>query len=199
MSHTIVPVWQKVDEALENELVAFWIAEKVFATEAPARARAKEVVCIGRDAGGKIAGLCSAVPRILPRLRERLYYYRSYVRPADRLGGLGLEILLAAKTTLSEYEAARDKPQCVGIVMEIENVALAQQWNHAFWHPSGFSFIGYSPRGLDMRVWYFEGARLQRLRIRPAARPAGARPVAGARRVAGGGAARRPIARRQPS
>jgi hypothetical protein len=201
MEHTITSVWQKVDAALEQELVEFWLAEKVFAGEAPARTRAKEVVCIGRDGAGKIAGVCSVAPRILPRLRERMYYYRSYVRPADRLGGLALNLLLAAKTTLFEFETAREKPQCVGILMEIENRELAKKWNHAFWHPSGFSFIGYSPRGFDLRVWYFEGVRLQRLRIRPAAGAAAARPAVAARRqqIVRGGAARRPSPQRRPS
>jgi hypothetical protein len=197
MEHTIKAVWQNVGAALENELVAFWVAEKVIRTEAPARARAKEVVCIARDADGKIAGVCSVSPRLVPRLRERLYYYRSYVRAAERRGGLALNLLLAAKTTLFEYETSQAKPQCVGIVLEIENRQVAQLRNEACWPRTGFSFIGYSPRGFDLRVWYFEGLRLQRLRARPAS--AAARPGAAAPASRRAAAASRPPVRRRPS
>ena len=187
MDYTIGPVWQNVDAALEQELVDFWIAEKVFATEGPARARAGEVVCVGRAPDGKIAGVCSVVPRILPRLRERMYYYRSYVRAADRKQGLALQVLKSGKEPLQGFQAALPKPRVIGIVLEIENRAVAAYHNEAFWRLTGYTFIGYSPRGFDMRVQYFDGARLQRLR--PAAGGAGAGAAA---RPRGGAARRRP-------
>jgi len=33
------------------------------------------------------------------------------------------------------------------------------QWAH--WNTTGFSYIGKSPRGLDLRMCYFRGARLK--------------------------------------
>ncbi|MBP6514895.1 MAG: hypothetical protein KA224_06915 [Steroidobacteraceae bacterium] len=169
MDYEVIPVWQKLDAALEQEVVAFWLAEKVFAAEGPARARAKEIICIGRGADGGIAGVCSAVAKVVPRLRERLYFYRSYVRAADRRKGLALELLKAARPVLESYEASLPAPQCIGVLLEIENRGLADYQGAALWKQTGYAFIGYSPRGLDMRVRYFDGARLQRLEIRPPA------------------------------
>jgi hypothetical protein len=185
MAHAITPVWHKLNSVLEEELVDFWLEEKVFASDVPARDRTREVVCIARGADGRIAGVCSAVTKIVPRLRERLYYYRSYVRPADRRSEVAINLLHAAKKLLQAHEAGLDKPQCIGIVIELENRQLAAHLNDARWTATEFSFIGYSPRGYDMRVWYFPEAKLQRLRLRrPAktasrsARSVGARPVA---------------------
>jgi hypothetical protein len=176
VDHSIVSAWQQLTPALEEELVDFWLEQQVFAGDVPARARAREVVCIGRAADGRIAGVCSASPRIVARLRERLYYYRSFVRPADRRGGLAINLLLSAKQVLEAHEASLASPQCVGVILEIENRELADYHNQAYWHLTGFSFIGYSPRGLDLRTWYFEGARLQRLHVKASpARPAARR------------------------
>lgn len=202
MEHTITAVWQKIDEALETELVEFWLAEKVLATEGPARTLAKTVVCVGRNDAGKIVGVCSVAERVLPRLRERLYYYRSYVTKTERRSGLALNLLLAAKTTLFEFETAKAKPRCVGILIEVASPVLNKTLGQAVWTRSGFSFIGYSPRGFDLRVWYFEGVRLQRLRRAvPAGAAAGRTAPAGARRqqAVRRGAVRRPGPGRNPT
>jgi len=46
------------------------------------------------------------------------------------------------------------------LLMELENPLLAARYNSAEGAAAGTTFIGYSPRGMQLRVSYFEGATL---------------------------------------
>jgi len=157
---TITQVWKKVTPELETELVKFWISNKAIASEDDAAKRTKQVVCIARDDSGAIVGASTAHPRIVPRLRQPMYYYRNFLAESVRGQRLGREFLQQTKQALQEYNLALAKPLCLGLIIEIENKRLAAEHNEAQWKETGFTFIGYSPKGLTLRVWYFEGVRL---------------------------------------
>ena len=160
MAVTITQVWKKVTPELETELVKFWISNKAIASEDDAAKRTKQVVCIARDDSGAIVGASTAHPRIVPRLRQPMYYYRNFLAESVRGQRLGREFLQQTKQALQEYNLALAKPLCLGLIIEIENKRLAAEHNEAQWKETGFTFIGYSPKGLTLRVWYFDGARL---------------------------------------
>jgi hypothetical protein len=48
--------------------------------------------------------------------------------------------------------------------MEIENQSLMKVRNDAVWREDGMNvvFIGRTPDGRHIRVWYFDGARIPR-------------------------------------
>jgi hypothetical protein len=46
------------------------------------------------------------------------------------------------------------------VLVELENRQLAGHYDRAYVPEGDSVFIGYSPRGLQLRVSYFEGARL---------------------------------------
>jgi hypothetical protein len=61
---------------------------------------------------------------------------------------------------LEAYARENDYP-CIGMLLELENQGFSDTLRRAHWTGIGFSYIGVSPRGLDLRVWYFRGARLK--------------------------------------
>ncbi|HEX5757359.1 MAG TPA: hypothetical protein VFY12_13550 [Arenimonas sp.] len=154
-------VWQNVSPALQQEIVDFWIAENALRDPEAARRRARQAVCIARGSDGQLAGLCSVEARVVPRLRQRLYYYRTYVGAAHRGSKLIYPMLLQARQLLQDYNRQLPEPECIGILIEFENKSLGQHFPIAFDDTSKFGFIGYSPRGLDLRVSYFDGVQLQ--------------------------------------
>jgi hypothetical protein len=156
---TVSKVWKNITPELEEEIVRFWMDNKAIATDKDAAKRAKQVVCIARDDKGMIAGVSTAHPRIVPRLRQPMYYYRNFIAEGARGQKLAPEFLEMSKQALQEYNLGLSKPLCLGIIIELENKGLAQHRNEAQWK-EGFTFIGYSPKGLTLRVWYFEGVRL---------------------------------------
>jgi hypothetical protein len=177
MAATVSKVWKNVSPELEAELVRFWTENGAIGAENAAAMRAKQVVCIARDEKGALVGASTAHPRIVPRLRQPMYYYRNFIAEGARGQQLAPEFLEQSKQVLQEYNLGLSKPLCLGIIIELENKGLAAHRNEAQWK-EGFTFIGYSPKGLTLRVWYFEGVKL----FAPARlkRPAGA----GQRRVA---------------
>ena len=120
MKIEIVPVWKALTPELSAELVAFWNDQNAIRNAAEAGRRSEQVVCIARDAEGALCGVATAIVKVLPRLRQPMYYYRQ----------------------------------------EIENATIAAAYRRA--HEPGFeaTFIGYSPRGLQLRVSYFDAAVL---------------------------------------
>jgi hypothetical protein len=176
VSFNIVPVWRNVTPELQAELADFWLSHKAIADPERANLRAKQAVCVLRDADGALCGVATAILQIRPRLRQPLYYFRQFLAPNVRRQQQALPMFRAACAALEA--ANRDKPESLGVLMEIENPDLARIFSHVVGSRTGGVFIGYSPRGYQLRVVYFEGAKLfppaQLRRRRP---PAAAQPV----------------------
>ena len=81
-----------------------------------------------------------------------------------------LPFYLRAKQVLQDYNASLDRPESLGILLEVENSKIAAAYKHAYEPAFDATFIGYSPRGLQLRVSYFENAVL--LAPTPLRRPA---------------------------
>jgi hypothetical protein len=98
--------------------------------------------------------------KVLPRLGQPMYYYRCFVGRAWRTRGVARTLLRHAQKVLETYARENDYP-CIGMLLELENEGFSDTLRRAHWTGLGFSYIGVSPRGLDLRVWYFRGARLK--------------------------------------
>jgi len=156
----IVPVWKALTPELSAELVAFWNDQNAIRNAAEAGRRSEQVVCIARDAEGALCGVATAIVKVLPRLRQPMYYYRQFFAPALRGQHQELTFFQQAKRILQDYNAGLDTSESLGILLEIENAKIAAAYRRA--HEPGFeaTFIGYSPRGLQLRVSYFDAAVL---------------------------------------
>jgi len=156
----IIPVWKDPSPEVAAELVAFWRDQNAIQNETAATRRAEQVVCIARDAGGVLCGVATAVVKVLPRLRQPMYYYRQFFAKALRGQHQELVFFQRAKQILQDYNTGLDKPESLGILLELENAKIAAAYRRA--HEPGFdaTFIGYSPRGLQLRVSYFDNAVL---------------------------------------
>lgn len=161
MKSEFFPVWQQVTPALTQELVAFWREHNAISDEAAAQQRTQQVVCIARDKEGALCGVGTAVLKIIPRLRQPTYYYRQFFSKALRGQHQELTFFQRCKQVLQDYNASLKRPESLGILLEIENAKIAATYKRAI--EPGFEavFIGYSPRGLQLRVSYFDDATLQ--------------------------------------
>ncbi len=175
MALEIIPVWKQITPELETELVDFWVKNKALGDAKQAAQRAKQVACIARSEQGEIVGVSTAMPRVVPRLKQPMFYYRNFITEGYRGQQLAPPFLEKTKQALQAYNSAQEKPVCLGMLIELENKALAAHRNEAQWK-EGFTFIGYSPKGLHMRVWYFDGARVGPPRTAKKRAKAGARP-----------------------
>lgn len=156
MKVEIQPVWKQVTPELAAELTALWRDNRVSVEES----RADQAVCVVRGEDGALCGVATATVKVLPRLRQPMYYYRMFFSPLLRGHQQFLPVFQAAKRVLQDYNAGLDKPESLGLLLELENGKLGKAYPHA--HEPAFDaiFIGYSPRGLQLRVSYFEDAVL---------------------------------------
>jgi hypothetical protein len=162
MTPEIVPVWKAVTPAIAAGLDELWARSGAVPDGAGRATRAAQAVCIARDPArpDAILAVGTAVVRVLPRLRQPMYYYRQYFADEFRGGRQTVPFFNRARQALQEYNAALERPEALGVLLEIENPMLAKRYDRAVESDAGSVFIGYSPRGLQLRVSYFDDARL---------------------------------------
>ncbi|HYX12603.1 MAG TPA: hypothetical protein VE817_11480 [Candidatus Acidoferrum sp.] len=156
----------RLDAALTGNLVAFWTGHGVL-DEATARARLGEVICVRLGPGGEVVGVNSAFPDEAPVVGRRFWIYRRFLSPradaeAER------EMLEAARAELERgFTGAPGEP--VGLCVLVADRALIARRPEAVWPlgdvsarwpGGGLVFAGYTDSGVQVRVSYFEGARI---------------------------------------
>ena len=156
MKIDIVPVWKQVTPELATELLSMWRDNRVTVEEA----RAAQAVCVLRDEAGALCGVVTAVIKVLPRLRQPMYYYRMFFTRALRGHQQFLPAFTCARQVLQDYNAKLETPESLGLLLELENDKLGKAYPHAHEPAFDATFIGYSPRGLQLRVSYFDNAVL---------------------------------------
>ena len=160
MKVEFVPVWKQVTPDLAQELMAFWQASKAVVEPGAAATRALQAVCVARDGNGALCGVATAVVKALPRLRQPTYYYRQFFAKALRGQHQELAFFQFAKRVLQDYNAALPKAESLGILLEIENAKIAAAYKQAVVPGFDAVFLGYSPRGMQLRASYFSKAVL---------------------------------------
>jgi hypothetical protein len=85
---TFHPVWKQVTPELAQEIVAFWKQHNAIGDQAVANARAEQAVCVARDDAGQLCGVGTAIVKVLPRLRQPMYYYRQFFARATSGAGV---------------------------------------------------------------------------------------------------------------
>ncbi len=146
---------------LTEELVAFWKDNQAIENDAQARQRAQQAVCTLRDESGALTGVATAIVKVLPRLRQPMYYYRIFLARSVRGHDTFLPMVAHSKQTLHEYNKCLKQPESLGLLFELENGKLGKAYPHAYEPTFDATFIGYSPRGMQLRVTYFSNAMLQ--------------------------------------
>ena len=123
--------------------------------------RVKQSVCIARTDDGKLIAVCTVQPKLVPRLRQLLYNYRTFVGAEHRNSKLVYPMAVTARLALQAYTRSLAQPECIGIIIEFENKVLGQAYRRATNDESKLNFFGYSQKGLEMRVSYFDDIDLQ--------------------------------------
>ena len=153
------PAWKNVSEELVTELIDLWGRSQAIPNPDQAAQRARQAVCVARDESGAVCGVGTAVIRVLSRLRQPLYYYRQFFAPEFRGHKQTVPFFNGARRLLEEYNVSLPMPDSLGVLVELESQQLVARYERAYEPAADSTFIGYSPRGLQLRVSYFKNAR----------------------------------------
>lgn len=109
------------------------------------------------DTGG-LAGVSTAYIAYQPQLAMPLWHYRVYVAPEHRTSGLMIWLAREGRKHLSARFASGRDARAGGVVFEMEARGVERAFPHAYWFPTGVSFVGLNAKGLRVRVHYFPHA-----------------------------------------
>lgn len=158
-AHTPLPIEVVAgqDWRLSDELVRFWTTEGVCG-EAAARARVPEAACVLRDHDGSIAGVSTASPHPLPFLGGRLFWvYGLHLRRRDP-GALDAMLAATWRALAARFDPAARGP--LGLCLLLDDPAERQRRPEAVWADPPLVYGGYLDDGRQIRVGYFDGARI---------------------------------------
>jgi hypothetical protein len=139
-------------------VMAFWTKERALG-EAEAARRLPQVVCVLRDPDGAIAGVNSAYPGAVELLGGRQFWvYRSRFRegvPAEARDNM----VAAAYDALGEgFDPAAGGP--LGLCLLIADRDEMARRPEAEWRDPRILYAGYQADGAQVRVGYFDGAKV---------------------------------------
>ncbi|MGQ0699255.1 MAG: hypothetical protein ACT4PZ_13540 [Panacagrimonas sp.] len=161
--YELTNLWEAPSEALRQDVIRFWVAERALPLEVDIAARAAQVLLLARDQTGAIAGVCTAYNAVHPRIEHLMFHFRAFIAPQARRQNLARTLTLAAQKYLETHNQ-RLPPQekALGLIMEVEATVLKTSpvTRQACWPSTQMQFIGRTPGGAHLRVWYFEDAPL---------------------------------------
>lgn len=160
VAFNVTPVWKQITPEIKVEVLEFWKHNHAIGDPERAQQRADEVVCLARGDDGELCAISTAVIRVLPRLMQPMYYYRLFLARSARGQGQVIPFYNKAREVLQAHNASLPEPESLGVLLELESRYLGAYYKDAHVAEADSTFIGYSPRGLQLRVSYFEGARL---------------------------------------
>ena len=153
--YRLVPVYGRVPEELRAEIITMWRIANVLPPD-EARRRVDEVVIAVRNPAGELAGVNTAFVQQVPGGSGNWYFYRTFVREADRgVSGLPSACLRAAIAVL------RDHPHPaapLGIVAVVENPRLSNPGSVRRMERLGLHRIGRDRDDRDVWCLRFDGA-----------------------------------------
>jgi hypothetical protein len=156
----IVDDWPGASPESAAAVAAFWLAEGAFDQHAQVQQRLPQLVAHALAPDGSVAGVCTAHAMTPPQLAQPMYYWRTFIGARWRSTPLVMQLLKHSCRLLEGHARAHDFP-CIGVLLELENTRFRERGRAAQWWNPRFTYIGRSPRGLDVRVLYFKGARLR--------------------------------------
>ena len=155
---TIAVARGRLTAPLSEEIVRFWV-ENGALDEAAGRARLPEVVCVLRYSDGSLVGVNSAYSEAVPLIGGRSFWvYRSFLLPAAR-GAWDAMVRRAFAVLAAEFDpAAAAGP--IGLCVPIADRELLERRPEAEWQDPRLLYAGYTGDGRQLRVAYFDGARV---------------------------------------
>jgi hypothetical protein len=155
----IRPAWRREDPELERDVIAFWRQLEILPPGVAPEARAKELCCLGY-VGGEVVAVSTAVIEVLPFLRARFALLRIAVNPAHRRRHLAVEIAKASRNVLEQWSLEAPQEKVQGMAAVIQAATLDELKRLPQWPRSGLNLVGYTQDGQQIRVAWFDHARL---------------------------------------
>jgi hypothetical protein len=127
-------------------------------------ARAEEL-CLAAYGDGELVGVSTMVLETVPQLRCRLGFRRCLVAPEHRQQGLARKLGINSRALLAQWSQDNPQEKVLGMATIVESQMLDEVSKIPVWPNApglnGLVLVGYTPAGQQVRVSWFEHARLE--------------------------------------
>jgi len=147
--YSVETVYGRLNKELAQEIVKFWMQQRVLPNIETARKRVRQVIDVIRNDAGEIVGLNSVYVAPYRNKADNYLFYRLYIRPKDRRPGLARNATEHLVETVRAHPELR--PGIKGLVAVTENPKLTREAARRQLQRIGFEYDGRGPKGLD--VW----------------------------------------------
>jgi len=155
-----VSTWRNLSSDDAERVRLFWRSHDAITDLRDAERRLAQVVMYALAPDGSIAGVSTAMPMLQPRFGQPMYYFRAFIAPAWRRSKLVRDLTNRSCDTLEAFARERGFP-CIGVLLELENQGFYRALRKPVWWNPRFYYVGRSERGLEVRAYYFDGAKLK--------------------------------------
>jgi hypothetical protein len=153
-------VWQTKDEALKQEITAFWIKEGAMANSAAAAQRLPQVIFLAREENGTIAAVSSIYEQYNEQLKNSFYYMRTFIPTRFQETNIAPQLIIHIRDYLNESFVSGSQRKNIGLILEVQDPVLQKKHNDAIWPESGMVYVGKNAQGAHQRVVYFSDAHI---------------------------------------
>ena len=160
---SIVDAWQRNDARIAADAIDLWKRLDALPANLDPAVRAKEL-CAAAYLGRELIGVSTMVLETLPQLRCRLGFFRCLVAPEHRQQGLARKLGIHSRALLAQWSEDNPREKVLGMATIVESPALDAFSKIPIWPSApglnGLALVGYTRAGRQIRVWWFEHARL---------------------------------------
>jgi hypothetical protein len=153
------PAWRRDDTGIEADAIAFWRRLGALPRNVSPQNRAKEL-CVAAYRNGELTGVSTIALQVFPQIKARLGLFRCLVDPAHRRAHVARRLAVASRDLLSDWSLAHPREKVLGMATIVESPDLAEFAKQPVWPASGLVLVGHTRLGHQIRLVWFEHARL---------------------------------------
>lgn len=151
--------WRKENPRYDADAVEFWLEHGLLIDRAVAEKRSEQLVLVGYD-GDKLAGIATAVRMYHEPLRHHFMFYRVAIDPEYRRQQVMTKIAAQSVDILQPWFANHPQEEVAGLLTVYDAPYLRAGDQPATSEIMNFVLCGYNPSGRQIRVRWFDHARV---------------------------------------
>jgi hypothetical protein len=152
------PAWNLRDPAIERDVELFWRRERALAPTGARLAR----LCAVAYAKSEVVATATAFVRPVSMQRCKLAMYHCFVAPNARRRGIATGLTVFSRELLQSWSREHPSEEVLGLGAIIRSPVLVRNLDLPVYPRTGLALAGYTPRGLQLRISWFEHARISK-------------------------------------
>ena len=159
-SVTLVPAWRRNDPKIAGDAKNFWLKLRVL-SPAAVEQRVREL-CAAAYVGDELVGVSTMELGQSPLLRCRVGFFRCLADPVYHHRRLASRLTKYSRALLEQWSKENPSEKVLAMVAILESPNFDRLAKRPMWHADvDYWLIGYTPNGHQIRLTWFEHARLE--------------------------------------